>query len=470
MEAKDYNALREKYPVFKYNSFSLEKAEGGIRLSFDFEIEGLCRFCPDTLIVTENLKILNDPFSPMARKIAFFIGMTELVSYYKAVLSPKVIISCGKMTKADKEFFIKLYHNGLSEFFYTNNINIEKDKLLSFEYKGGEDFEGAESEEFKSSEINLIPVGGGKDSAVTANLLRHHRDKNMFFTINDQKARTETVTAAGYGEDRIVRTYRKIDPELLELNKKGFLNGHTPFSAIVAFLSYYCAYIIGAEHIVLSNEASANAPNIEGSEVNHQYSKSYEFERDFFEFTKRNFTEKIKYFSMLRPFNELQIAKEFSDLPQFHSIFRSCNRGSKQNIWCGECAKCLFVYSILSPFLPNEKLIEIFGSDLFEKEHLSEILDGLNGVIKLKPFECVGTVEEVAAALNETVRQCESAGRALPPLLRRHKECFSGDSAPYKVPDIESILSHYNSEHNIPEKFMNTVREMYSFVQHKQEA
>ena len=133
----------------------------------------------------------------------------------------------------------------------------------------------------------------------------------------------------------------------------------------MAFLSYYCAYIIGAEHIVLSNEASANAPNI-GQRGNHQYSKSYEFERDFFEFTKRNFTEKIKYFSMLRPFNELQIAKEFSDLPQFHSIFRSCNRGSKQNIWCASAQNALCLLDSLA-LLPNEKLIEIFGSDLFEK-------------------------------------------------------------------------------------------------------
>jgi predicted membrane-bound dolichyl-phosphate-mannose-protein mannosyltransferase len=68
--------------------------------------------------------------------------------------------------------------------------------------------------------------------------------------------------------------------------------------------------------------------------------------------------------------------------------------------------------------------------------------------------------------LNETVRIYEQQGKALPALLRRHKESFSANP-PYEVPDIKQVLSYYNSEHSIPEKFMNTVREMYTFVQDK---
>ena len=112
------------------------------------------------------------------------------------------------------------------------------------------------------------------------------------------------------------------------------INGHTPFSAIVAFLSLYCTYLIGGEYIVLSNESSANSGNIEGREVNHQYSKSYRFENDFTEYVGENLLSGIRYFSLLRPFSELQIAKQFALLPQYHKVFRSCNRGSKKNIWC----------------------------------------------------------------------------------------------------------------------------------------
>ena len=82
--------------------------------------------------------------------------------------------------------------------------------------------------------------------------------------------------------------------------------------------------------MLFSNESSANESNIGGESVNHQYSKSFEFERDFDEFRRRNFPQSAVYFSPLRPFCELQMAKQFSQYKQYHPIFRSCNRGSKK--------------------------------------------------------------------------------------------------------------------------------------------
>ena len=120
------------------------------------------------------------------------------------------------------------------------------------------------------------------------------------------------MLAAGYTEQEIVRAYRTIDRTLLDLNAKGFLNGHTPFSAIVAFLSYYCAYLIGATDIVLSNEASANESNIAGTEVNHQYSKSYDFECDFATYCARRLTDEFDISACCAPFTELQIAKQIA--------------------------------------------------------------------------------------------------------------------------------------------------------------
>lgn len=92
----------------------------------------------------------------------------------------------------------------------------------------------------------------------------------------------------------------------------------------------YAGFIEGANDVILSNESSANESNIGGESVNHQYSKSFEFERDFDEFRRRNFPQSAVYFSLLRPFCELQIAKQFSQYKQYHAIFRSCNRGSKK--------------------------------------------------------------------------------------------------------------------------------------------
>ncbi|MBE5820529.1 MAG: hypothetical protein E7310_06960 [Clostridiales bacterium] len=191
--------------------------------------------------------------------------------------------------------------------------------------------------------------------------------------IGGKQPSVETAKVAGY-EDKIIYVTRKIDKELLELNKEGYLNGHTPFSALLAFLSYLIAYLTNKKYITLSNESSANESNVEGENINHQYSKTFEFEQDFRKYVEEYLHTESEYLSLLRPLNELQIAKLFSENEQYHDIFRSCNEGSKKTPWewCCNCPKCLFVYIILSPFLYKEKLVKIFKEDLFEKESLKK--------------------------------------------------------------------------------------------------
>lgn len=121
---------------------------------------------------------------------------------------------------------------------------------------------------------------------------------------------------------------------MLQLNKEGFLNGHTPFSALVAFSSVIAARMAGLSYIALSNESSANESTVQGSTVNHQYSKSFEFEEDFHQYQTDHLPGSAYYFSMLRPLSEFQIAKYFAKQKQYHKIFRSCNAGSKTDSWC----------------------------------------------------------------------------------------------------------------------------------------
>ncbi|MEI3199844.1 MAG: hypothetical protein V8S12_05515 [Lachnospiraceae bacterium] len=130
---------------------------------------------------------------------------------------------------------------------------------------------------------------------------------------------------------------------------------------------------------------------MKGSTVNHRYSKSFEFESDFHNYEKKWLHSGTYYFSMLRPLSEFQIAKYFAKCTQYHRIFRSCNAGSKEDIWCGHCPKCLFVYLILSPFLSTDALREIFGRDMLEDPEMIQTLEQLAGVQEEKPFECVGS-------------------------------------------------------------------------------
>jgi len=456
---KNFSSLRKEYPLFSYDGYSIRREEGGIVLRFDFSVPGLCEFRPETVIKTDNLKILNHFDSVLAQKIAFSLGMAEAVSYWKCVCAPVISIPCGFLTDEDLLWWKKLWFNGLGEFFYKNNIETTEDNFVSIKVRElVADMPALEKKQsFLSSALNLIPVGGGKDSCVSLNLLAEMKEKNICFTLNDQPAREETAAAAGYGPEKILRTYRTVDSELLRLNAEGYLNGHTPFSSVLAFLSYYCAYLTGAENIVLSNEASANEASVAGTDINHQYSKSYAFEADFTAYTSRNFLDEIHYFSLLRPFNELQIAKKFASLQNCHKVFRSCNAGSKANIWCGSCAKCLFVFLILSPFLSEEYLTEIFGKNMLGDDSLLPELQALAGVSENKPFECVGTVEEVRCAIRMTLEKYEARGRELPVLLRAFdKDIYDGSP--------QELLAAFNREHGVPAKFERYVTEMHNAV------
>ena len=162
----------------------------------------------------------------------------------------------------------------------------------------------------------------------------------------------------------------------------------------------------------------------------------------------------VYYFSMLRPLNELQIAMLFAKNEEYHKIFRSCNVGSKSIPWkwCGNCPKCLFVYIILSPFLYKNKLIEIFKEDLYEKEGLLDTFIELCGYGKTKPFECVGTYEEVNFAISKTIQNLIENNVKLPYLLKYYNENYSLTNT--KV----DITKQYNEENNLPKQFDEILR------------
>ena len=468
MANEKFTELRNKYKTFCYEGWRLSKEADRINIEFDFSIDGLCEFHPKTSIKTENLNILNKFDGETGKKIIFNLGMVELISYWKCVCPQSVEIKCGHLSQEDILWWKKLYFRGLSEFFYINRIETDEESFMEIssleQSDGGAEHEHShggcrkEGERYISAGLNLIPVGGGKDSCVTAALLKKSAEKNRFFTVNDQQARTDTVLNSGYGEKNIVRTYRTIDKNLLRLNSEGFLNGHTPFSAIVAFLSLYCAYLIGADYIVLSNESSANESNIDGAEINHQYSKSYEFECDFEKYIGRNIFGAISYFSLLRPFSELQIAKMFASLPEYHNSFRSCNRGSKENKWCGKCAKCLFVFTILSPFTDYEGLVKIVGDDMLDDRDMKADFDGLAGFTKLKPFECVGTKSEFNFALARLAEELGTQGKTLLRLVEYFVKNYDEQLID------KNLLNEYNPMNSVPDNFLEAVTEMYKNV------
>ncbi|MDX9906275.1 MAG: hypothetical protein RBS55_06785, partial [Bacteroidales bacterium] len=242
----------------------------------------------------------------------------------------------------------------------------------------------------------------------------------------------------------------------IELNNRGFLNGHTPFSALLAFYSLLAAYLTGKKDIVLSNESSANEPTVPGTGINHQYSKSFGFEKDFREYVLKNISSGFNYFSLLRPLSELQIARLFSGMPKFFPHFKSCNAGSKAGIWCGRCPKCLFTFIILSPFLEPGELTRIFGKNLLNDASLAGYLDELTGESPVKPFECIGTIDEVNTALAMTVKHYEP--EAMPYLLGISSGRINKADSDLFV-DIEK-QKMLNDEHFVPVEYLNLLEEV----------
>ena len=478
MAGEQFRDLREKYKKFIYKSYEKSIEEDSLVLKYNFEIEGLESFVskwkfPLKVIKegkAENAKILSIKTpeeilkDDILDRMIFSLGMVETISYYKITCPKTVVIDCGNLTNKQQKWWQKLYRNGLGEFLYINGIEyIEPEELVNFatsdvkRKSGAEGYaETSEKEKPKQDESfplcdnatyegALVPVGGGKDSCVSLEILKG--EPIITYTVNGNDTTRNVIDCCDYKEGDYVAK-RILDKKILEMNEKGFMNGHIPFSAVVAFSAVISAYITGRKNITLSNENSANESTVKDSFVNHQYSKSFEFEKDFNEYFRTLTDSDIHYYSLLRPLTELQIGSLFAKAKKYHKVFRSCNRGSKQGIWCCNCPKCLFVYIILSPFIPEEELVNVFGEKLLDKESLDLDFRELCGIEENKPFECVGTRREVLACLKNYIGK---GGKSL--LTDRYS-----DQLQKVFYDVKEMLAEWNEENMVPDAYLEKVR------------
>ncbi|OGM32481.1 hypothetical protein A2803_03355 [Candidatus Woesebacteria bacterium RIFCSPHIGHO2_01_FULL_44_21] len=379
----NFKNLRQRHPKFVYEEFDYRVHKNFLQIKFHFWLAPDTHFSPTLEIPVP------DETSDNLDNLVFHLGLIEMISYWKATCSPNIVIKAGKLTGEQIAWWRHLFINGLGEFFYQNEIDFNQENFLTINSEGSE-FDISET---KKSEGNLILIGGGKDSAVTAELL-----EGTALLLNPTGAALKVTEISELNSIIIKRT---IDPTLLQLNVQGYLNGHTPFSAYLSFLSLLVARLYGFKNIVVSNEASAGEANLEylGLKVNHQYSKSFEYEKLFREYTKKYLSKKINYFSFLRPLNELQIAALFVQTEKYDKAFNSCNIG-RNEYWCGECPKCAFSFLILSSLIDKTRLEKIFGeSDFFKNEKIKRHIKDLTGEGKHKPLDCVGTEEESKMAL-----------------------------------------------------------------------
>jgi hypothetical protein len=443
--------LRKRFPLFVYQSYTFRIEKATLFLKFKFSLSEKYTFEPELEIPARSFYNWKALSPAQMDKLVFHIGMIELISYWKLSCSPQIIVKPFRLNTEQIAFWEKLYFHGLGEFFYLNGIQTSQNDFVTITSESDRAFSTLN---LPLSNKVLVPVGGGKDSVVSLALLRKQFEV-IPFIINPRPANSNCAFVAGFSPDETAVVNRKLDPLLLQLNDQGFLNGHTPFSALLAFVSLLVAAGTGLRYIALSNESSANEPTVPGTQINHQYSKSLDFEQDFRHYVAQHIHQEMDYFSFLRPLNELQIAKLFSQFPAYHPVFKSCNVGSKTDSWCGKCPKCLFTWLILSPFIAQPKLERLFNKNLFADPALITTLDELSGLSAIKPFECVGTISEVNAALHELLKQHKENDLAI--LLQHYKENQQLKNS--EKATLKKLLSQWQTEHFLPAPFAQTLKQ-----------
>ncbi|OHA17762.1 MAG: hypothetical protein A2664_04090 [Candidatus Taylorbacteria bacterium RIFCSPHIGHO2_01_FULL_46_22b] len=334
-----------------------------------------------------------------ANSILDFLLLALGVSYWKT-FCPKIIETpIISLSEKQTVFWNTVYTKGLGEFFYKNKIDFRG--LVEFPISSK--LTPPVQTTLPDSDRSLVLLGGGKDSFVSGELVRKSGKQFSFFSLGDFPLIKEAAKSTGV---ELITIGRQIDPKLLELNKRSDVyNGHVPVSTLYSATAMLVALLYGFDEVVLSAEDSADYGNVEylGEMINHQWSKSEEAEKLLRTYFSEFVSSDITFHSLIRNFSELQVGALFSKYPQYFDVFSSCNKNflltkRAERKWCGECPKCAFVFAILAPFIPKEKLVSIFGKNLFADEKLLPIYRELLGLEAFKPFECVGTPEETKLA------------------------------------------------------------------------
>ncbi|MDZ4227686.1 MAG: hypothetical protein U1E54_00410 [Candidatus Levybacteria bacterium] len=387
--------------IFKGHESNLEKGE--VFFHFGFRGEKNIDFTEKIFFPPVKNKITEALLKSLLDNLMLILG----ISYWKLYCPKEIVIKNNFLTKEQAEFWNTVYTKGLGEFFYKNKLDFRG--LINFPSTKQN---SEKLNYFPRRDRSLLGIGGGKDSIVAAELLRK-TNKELDLATSGFPIQIEIAKLIG---GQVINTFRQIDPKLLELNKeKGVYSGHIPISVYYAFLLLLMAAAFDYRYAVVGNEKSANYGNVEylGEVINHQWSKSEEFETLFNKYVKKFITPDITYSSPLRQMTELQVVEGFVKYPKYFKTFSSCNKNFKingalrqfQGLWCGECPKCLFVFLCLAAFLPKQEIMNIFGKNLFEDVSLTSLFEELIGVRNFKPFECVGTPEEVKEALKKILEK-----------------------------------------------------------------
>lgn len=435
--------------AMRYSGMSVDPESWTV--TFGFELLGR-----RTLAFTETLRLPPPPATPSADAVAALHRVLELLyvaagtSYYKVAAPQRVDLDAVRLSDKALPWATALYRQGLAEFAYTNDLP----HVLRLELTPAAGAPDPAPDFDNAGRRPVVPIGGGKDSVVSVEALRGYEP--VLLSVNPNELRTGVMDVTGL---RQLLVTRSLDPLLFELNRAGAYNGHVPVTAINSLVAVAAAVLHGLGPVVMSNERSASVANVEwrGHEVNHQWSKGIEAERQLREALTAHAGLPEAYFSLLRPLSELHIAKLFARFDAYDQVVTSCNAAfrfaGRSARWCGNCPKCRFVFLALAPFMPRTRLLRIFGADLLADSSQLPGYRELAGITRHKPFECVGEPAETLTALRMLAGRPEWREAAVVRQLRTEVD------HPQWLPDAEAAaVFSAGAPHYAPGRYAEALR------------
>ncbi len=400
--------MQNKVIFFEFTSYKFEPEKKRIFFNYKTEFKNKKQlFFTETVIlpkIPDTKSLPKELLAKLLEGLHIILG----VSYYKLYCSHKIKLPY-RLSKQEASFWQTVYKKGLGEFFYKNDLDPKTGALFqSARPSTYSKISALVSPKLSLPRYNryLVGIGGGKDSIVVAELFKKNKFDITGFAVSTNKKSPLIDTIVKKIGIKDLKIKRILDKKVFDKHQ---YNGHIPISAIYAYLGIFAAVLYKYSYFIVGNEYSSNFGNLKykGQIINHQWSKSFEFEKLFQDYVKNFISPDIFYFSLLRPFYEIRVVKMFSELKKYFTLFSSCNSnfkikrltlGQTRGKWCNQCPKCVFVFILLSAFLTKKELINIFSKNLYEDKNLLPLFKDVLGFGKVKPFDCVGTFEEAQTA------------------------------------------------------------------------
>ncbi|MBB4658435.1 hypothetical protein [Parvularcula dongshanensis] len=387
-----------------------------------------------------------DPGEALSRLLTL-LHVALGVSTYKAAAAKRITFPA--LGPAGRGMARRLYADGLAEFFVRAGLDFPPDTEMKFAPAPP-----ALAPAPPAEGPALVAFGGGKDSHVARAIVQAAGEDVHLAAVILSDAVGNAIQATAPAP--VTLLHRRLDPKLSALESA--FNGHVPITAINMLVLTVYAMLTGHGAVVFANERSADEPTMRLGriEANHQDSKSSRFEALLDTAVAEAAPGAPLPFSILRPYSEVWIGETFATLKEAFPRFTSCNRnfrlaGDASARWCGACAKCAFTSLILGPHLTPEETETAFGGVFLDRPALQPYYEQLLGLTDIKPWDCVGTIEESRATLwtlstTEWGRARLATRSFLPRVLAQESEASLEQAwarARTPLPDVTSVPERY---------------------------